>query len=186
MDTELEKQIGERLEALPEDIRTAIESSDLDTHIQEIGAANNLHIDQEGLLADETVLVMLGITAPENFVARIMSQVQVSQEVAQKLASTISEKIFQPIQESMKQFHTKGAEKVPVSTDMGPAGIQSALSAPNNTGPQPDNKNIQIQTETALKEITTTPPTAPLDAAKNAPPVAPRPYVADPYREPVE
>lgn len=203
MENELEKQIEDRLDALPEDIRAAIESSDFDKHIQTIGTANQLHLDQTGLLADEATLVMLGITKSEDFVDHIVEHVRVTKEVAQELANAISEKIFRPIQESMKllhpvQSHDDSSSTEPVAIKTVPVTPAAPVATPTSTAATPapapavaDMAPKLLTTEVALKEPTVTPPAQPVSTPAPMPPKSaqiekPKPYAADPYREPVE
>jgi hypothetical protein len=44
--------IAQRMQELPEDVRAAIQSAELDTTLQKIGGAHGLHIDQIATLID--------------------------------------------------------------------------------------------------------------------------------------
>ena len=178
MENDLAQQIQNRIAELPEDIQRAIMSADLDKKIQDIGNKHALHIDQTASLGDETLLVMLGFSKPEEFPLHIATQVRVPPEEASKLSSDISEQIFMSIRESMKKF----AEQK-----------QTAEAAPNPTAPSlmPVKASDFRSAELMLKEKTVSVPTLPkIEPASRGTstdvPPKPAPYKADPYREPAE
>jgi len=156
MEEDLQKQIEARLAELPKDVQNAIASSDLEKRIAAVGTAHHLHIDQGGHLQDETLLVMLGFADPGAFPAALEQALGISKEVAEQLATEVSDQVFVPIRESMKAFmERRAAQQEP------PKAAEQKFSA-------------------------TTPMVHPADAVLSAPTVtkAPSLYKTDPYREP--
>lgn len=105
------EQIEKKFESLPEDVKDAISSVETTNIILEIGKENKLQIDEMGELVDETGLVMLGFTKSEDFVSHIKNRLNVSNEIAEKLAREINEKVLLQIRESLKKMHEKPKEE---------------------------------------------------------------------------
>ena len=167
MEADLQKQIENRLHELPQDVQQAILSSELDVRLQKIGKKHELHIDQIGTLEDETMLVMLGFIDPASFVGHLQTQVRLTPEKATLVAADVSNEVFMPIRESMKQFF---ATKTP------PPSAPPAHTAPlEQKEPHP--------AEMALNQKTVSMPT-PTVPQKPAAPLNPSDYKTDPYREP--
>jgi len=99
------EQLNKKFDLLPEDIQSAISSSDVDQKIQNIGRQHNLHIDKMGELSDETGLVMLGFTHPSNFIKNIKGRVGVDENMAREITKEINEQIFKPIKNSLMKVH---------------------------------------------------------------------------------
>ncbi len=163
---------------LPPDVRSAIESAEWEDKLCILGQKHALHIDQMGGLEDETLLVMLGFAAPEEFAANIAEQLHVPAEKAQVLALEVNTEVFLPIRESMKRFMEARAN-TPAPAPQAPAGTPATPPAPTpppppapalQTAPTPAPKPVDLHTETILAE-----PTSSVVPAK-----------IDPYREPVE
>lgn len=104
MDETSAKQIQQRFEELPDDVQRAIQSSDLEKKLEEIGTKRKLHIDQVGILGDETRLVMLGFSDPSEFAATLAQQLKIGRVDAEAIAEDVSQDVFVPIRKSMQQF----------------------------------------------------------------------------------
>src|SRR5690348_7507243 len=102
MDETTEQQLKKRLEELPPVVRQAIMSSDFEAKIQSIGAKASLHIDQIGILQDETVLVMIGFADPSEFPNHLIERLHLDSTKAQELTKAVGEQIFLPIRDAMK------------------------------------------------------------------------------------
>ncbi len=111
------EQLLEMYRKLPKDIQDAIFSVDTAEIIREIGENNNLMIDKIGNLADETGLVMLGLTSPSQYIPHIVERLEISRETAKKIAEEVNSKIFFPIRENLKKIHgveeRSGEEEIP-------------------------------------------------------------------------
>jgi hypothetical protein len=110
------QQLRERYLKLPKDVQDAIFSVDSAEIIQDIANKNNLVIDKMGELADETGLVMLGITKPSEYVKNLTGRLGIDSNTAQKIGDEINSRIFSPIRESLKEIYgeeKKIEEKIP-------------------------------------------------------------------------
>ena len=103
------QQLREIYQKLPEDVKDAIFSVDTSEIIREIGEKHKLMIDKIGELADETGLVMLGLTHPNEFISHLTERLEVEHEIAKEIAEDINSKVFFPIRENLKKIH--GIEK---------------------------------------------------------------------------
>ena len=181
---------------LPEDIRQAIESTEIDDAIQEIGKQLELHVDQVGVVYGATNSILLGRLAPEKFIETITKEGKIDPATGVKVVKAVNEKIFLPVRESLKKIHSTGEtrqEPMEKKADI-LRGVESPESIPMKTrvlerGPDTIAPTVAATAVTAAATITPpTVPNAPLGAATPPPqpmpaaPVKPRPTI-DPYRE---
>jgi hypothetical protein len=107
------EQLREIYLKLPEDLKDAIFSVDSAEIIQAISKKYNLAIDKTGELADETGLVMLGLSHPKDFISNLSRRLQADKETAEKIAGEINSQIFVKVRESLKKIHeTKTIEEI--------------------------------------------------------------------------
>ncbi len=179
MDIDIQAKIAQRLAELPPDVRHAIESASWEPKIREIGQRHALHIDQMGLLEDETLLVMLGFAGTDEFAPQIAEQLHIPPEKAQVLAAEVNTEIFLPIRESMKRFmEARHSAQPTVTPDV------STPQPPETTPIQPSavekvEKPVDMHAETIL--------TQPTASVAPAPKPQEKPIIkVDPYREPAE
>ncbi len=198
------EQLLEMYRKLPHDLQDAIFSVDTAEAIRAIGEKNKLMIDKIGELADETGLVMLGLSSPSQFIPHLSERLGVSRELAGTISQEINEKIFLLIRESLKKVH--GTEE-PVPKDR-------PLEIPKD-GPWESDDNVKDGPSPARPEPISLKPTTlglpikdrPLEPVKDGPwetPSTPPPEIfrspaqvvekvekvegkkTDPYREPVK
>lgn len=191
------QQLREIYLKLPEDLKDAIFSVNSAEAIQVIGKKYNLSIDKIGELADETGMVMLGITHPSDFIINVARRVYVDKETAGKIAEEINTQIFAKVRESLKKIHGVGEAPTP-----------SGVGAP--TSDASSGRSVGVKREDIIKEIEsgeenippiiqgTTQvqppanlPTNPFEAKTKEevfrmPPVEKKYPSGDPYREPLE
>jgi len=105
-----QKNIIERYRDLPEDLQQALVSASNSKIIVAVGKKSGLQIDKIGELADETGLVMLGITPPGEFIRNLARRLELDPEKAKAVAEEINQQIFQPVRESLKKVHGLGAQ----------------------------------------------------------------------------
>ncbi len=104
MENDLAAKIETRIAELPENIRQAIQSTDLDMRIQAIGKKHQLHIDQIENLGQEIYLTMLAFADPNKFIDSMQEQLNIAKEKAETISVDVNNEIFMPIRDSMKQF----------------------------------------------------------------------------------
>jgi hypothetical protein len=189
MNQDLNQKILQRLQELPPDVRNAIQSADFDAKIQSITSAHKLHLDQAEIVGDETMLLMLGFTAPADFVGQIAAQAKISKEVADGVSRDIGEKLLMPIRESMKKFiesrsPSTSAPVTPPPAATAPAPIKPVLPPPTPVAPTAAPKPHPADELLTQKTVTTSAPATTAKPAQD--PAKPQPYKADPYREPLE
>ncbi len=102
-DSELEKALKERLQKLPEVVRDAITSADVEKRMRELADTHKLHIDQWQSLENEVMLTLLGVQPIESLEKNIQSEVNVPADVAKSLAADISKIVFEPIREELER-----------------------------------------------------------------------------------
>lgn len=100
----------ERFESLPDDLKTALTSEEVDASIQGVAKKHFLHIDQTGELADETGLVMLGLTKTDEYINNLKERLGVQQQKAAEIAKDIDENVLRPIKTSLIKMHDESTE----------------------------------------------------------------------------
>lgn len=207
MENDISKKVAARFEELPELVQHAIRSADFDQKMQVVVQKHKLHIDQAGALGDETLMVMMGFSAPAEFADNIEHQLHLSKEQSEALAQDVSNSLFVPIREAMQEYIENKSLLESLKQDSQPAAVTGApmpaaapapvpQPTPISTAPQmpPAAPTPQMATPPTLKPVDTTTETmlsqktasvAPPASAPAAPPT-PAPYKADPYREPPE
>ena len=66
-----DQQIAQMYDNLPEDLKDAIFGLEMNEIVEKIGRENQLNIEQIGDLANETGMVMLGVTHPNEFIGNL-------------------------------------------------------------------------------------------------------------------
>lgn len=89
--------IQKKIESLPENLRTSIQTFDWVKILPEITQRNHLHIDKINLYKRELLLNLLGMTVRENFTQSLSKQLDLTSEQANKLVQESNEYIFKPI-----------------------------------------------------------------------------------------
>jgi len=107
------QQLKEIYQKLPEDLKEAIFSVKSAEVIQAVGKKYNLAVDKTGELADETGLVMLGLTHPRDFISNLAQRLGVDKETARKIAEEVNTQIFATVRESLKKIHGVGEAPSP-------------------------------------------------------------------------
>ena len=100
-----EEQIAQMYDNLPEDLKDAIFGLEMNEIVEKIGRENQLNIEQIGELANETGMVMLGVTHPNEFIGNLTSRLEVDKEKARAIAQEINEQVFKKVRESLRKIH---------------------------------------------------------------------------------
>lgn len=118
-----EEQIKELFEKLPEDVRGTVTSVEVENKLQQLANKYRLHVDKVDELFDETTLVMLGITRPNNYQKNLERRLEIPEDTARDLVGEVNGQIFGSIRESMKKIHGGSddqqipADKLPPAVD---------------------------------------------------------------------
>ena len=105
-----EEQIAQMYDNLPEDIKDAIFGLEMNEIVEKIGRENQLNIEQIGDLANETGMVMLGVTHPNEFIGNLADRLEVDKEKARVIAQEINEQIFKKVRDSIRKIHNTREE----------------------------------------------------------------------------
>ena len=105
-----DQQISQMYDNLPEDLKDSIFSVDTTSVVNEIGRKYGLAIDKIGDLANETGMVMLGVTHPNEFIGNLADRLEVDKEKARAIAQEINEQIFKKVRESLRKIHNMREE----------------------------------------------------------------------------
>jgi hypothetical protein len=193
------EQILEAFKKLPEDVKEAMFSIDTVEIMRQIGEKHKLMIDKIGELADETGLVMLGLTHPSQFISHLTDRLEIDKTIAKEIAEEINSKVFFPIRENLKKIH--GVEAGEAKEEIPPLPIPEVSAPPLTAGPEvfapmpeipPAEAPISALSVEPISEIPTpeapkpeqTPATTPgFVAPIKAPPQEIK--KVDPYREPI-
>src|SRR3989338_782676 len=100
-----EERLQEKFESLPDDVKGAITSTNIDEVLQEIGQKYKIHLDKLEDLSDETGLVMLGLTHPKNYLSHLKGRLEIPEDLAREMVAEVNEKIFKPIKDSLLKIH---------------------------------------------------------------------------------
>ncbi len=209
------EEISKKFESLPDDIKKLVYSADMLRLIQTVGTKYKLHIDQLDTLEAETADVMTGFSKFEDFVPNLVESLSIDKGQAEGITKDINEGLFLKIRESMKQTYEAQKEERPVAITR-PAAVATAAPAPTTPptpAPMPakaaeihpadlllTQKSVSASPAAAPAAPTmpktpaapmpaapaTAPTQAPQAAAPKVEPVQPKPYAADPYREPIQ
>ncbi len=132
-----EEQIKELFEKLPADVQEATSSVGVANILQKTGEKYRLHVDKIDELFDETTLVMLGPTHPQDYLANLKRRLQIPDDMARDLVADVNEQIFKPIRESLKKIHGVG--------EVGSEKLE--VGSPSSSNSQSPTSNIQSEAE---------------------------------------
>lgn len=159
MNDNIQQIIKQRLNELPPDIREAIKSGNLAQKFSSIAEKHNLHLDQNGSLQTETMLVMLGLEPTEDYVNNLERELETSKNEAMAIAEDINKNIFSDIRESLRKMQTQNEvvdntqQEIPSKTS-----VQSPKSQP--IPPPPSNPNLSPLEKAGGFEIINNKPTS--------------------------
>ena len=141
-----QKDILERFSELPEDLQKALFAPETTEAIRKAGKIFELSIDKIGELADETGLVMLGLTPPGEYIKNLTGRLKVAPEKAKAVAEEINQKVFQPVRASLKKIHGLEAPSstLGVETPKTPSVFPGAKPVPPVQKPFPKRKDVVV------------------------------------------
>ena len=122
-----EEQIAQMYDNLPEDLKDVIFGLEMNEIVERIGRGNRLNIEQIGDLANETGMVMLGVTHPNEFIANLAERLEVDKEKARAIAQEINEQIFKKVRESLRKIHNM-REEGEVAEETAEPNVQHPMS----------------------------------------------------------
>lgn len=108
---ETEQIIKERLKVIPDKIKQAIKSTDLAGKFTKIADKHGLHIDQNGSLQTETLLVMLGLESTDDFIENIQRELDISRNEAVSITQDVNLEILNSIKDSLQEIQEENEEE---------------------------------------------------------------------------
>ncbi len=198
MDQELQQQIRSRMQELPADIRSIIQSDDFSQKIHAIGTRHALHIDQIGLLEDEVLLVLLAFSAPEDFIPSLVEQLNIDEATANIISDEVASEILLPVRESMQAFmearsvkNIRDAASESLDVEQPPHKPLVPSAAPASR--LPESRFGGADSVLTAKTITLPQSPEPKQTPQSTPDMGQKPqtqptrgYSTDPYHEPIE
>lgn len=203
-----EERIKIQWEKLPADVKSALANSKWEEHLVEIGKKNALRVDQIGNFQTETVLVLLGLTHPDEYGKELQKRLNIVAPKAEAIVKDAEELIFKNIRERLKEVYTANRQTgipaadavfeksgIELTPDLPPnmpqtsgedrktllADVENPLLIPNPTVVGKDIVASKLtETFTIPKKVTD----QSLGGQTPMTPSAKRP--ADPYHEPIE
>lgn len=97
MNENFQKTFEEQLAYLPEVNQRALRSFDWTTELIAIGKQHGLHIDELEDLQIETMLVLVGLVAPDDYESELINRLAISPAEAGKIIADINTHVFIPI-----------------------------------------------------------------------------------------
>lgn len=97
--------IKKHIQKLPKNIRDAVEQFDWSSEILNISQTYHIQIDEIQIFRDETLLVIVGLTAASDFEKNLVKNMGISHELAEKLVAESNEHIFKPLQKMAFTHH---------------------------------------------------------------------------------
>ena len=106
-------KVIEKFKSLPQKLKDALFSEDTTEAVFAIGKENNLTVYQMGELADETGLIILGLTRPEEYAKNLAQKLGTDPATTNKIVQAVNQKVFDSILEELKALHR--GESVPTT-----------------------------------------------------------------------
>lgn len=188
-DNNFSARIQERLSLLPQPVRDAITSMNVQQLLKTLASEKKLHVDQWEILENEVYLALLGFEPAENLENNLKKEVGVDDEMAHELVGAINEKIFEPIREELERElgHPQAKEEEK-------SAIENVRDAVLTEAKRDGSLAVSYTQSTPVAPVvaapatTTTPETAHKEPASGAyrpgeASVARKDVVDDPYRE---
>ncbi len=97
-----QQKIDQRLNSLPEKLQEAIQQSNYQVKIYEIGQKYNLSIEDLGILEETATKTILGTINPSNFEKELKAKIKLEETKLNDFVDEINTSIFENIRDSLK------------------------------------------------------------------------------------
>ncbi|MDP3772087.1 MAG: hypothetical protein Q8Q94_01770 [bacterium] len=174
-----QQDVKRRYEKLPPILKEALFSADIAEKMFAIGVKNTLTIEQIGAMSEETGYIILGLTAPKDFVEVLAKRLGMEREITQKIAQEINHSVLALLREAlMATYQTAMTEedimKVSGGPHAEPARDEAHTSSVRISPPELKFKNLPPQPFPPQKTFTQTPAAPPkTGTTPPMPPAAP-------------
>ena len=88
---------------LPKVMQDTITDSNVQAKLRQLSSKYDLHIDKWGILENEIMMTLLGISEPEKLAENISNEVGISLDQAMAISNDVGEIVFTPIQNKLKK-----------------------------------------------------------------------------------
>jgi hypothetical protein len=207
MNEEQNKIIEEQFKTLSKSLQRAIAVSPWRNLIEEIAKANSLTPEQTEILERETLFVLYGFEPATDYIANIISELNIPINLAEKIAGEASDRIFEPIvtqkeetdnnktgedqanqenyMELIKKDEGKEIIKVPdISLEIPPENHPQTVPGETAHDVLPPEPTRPVNVIDEKGDLET--PSTPTGQGNPVRPATKYPEGADPYREPLE
>lgn len=191
MDDTQKQLIQEQMRKIPKEVRDAIENSDWERVVFNIGREHKLHIDDIDTLSVETILTMIGLEHPKDFYENVQSRANIGTDTMNQIVDEINSRLFTKIRLALQEYY----EKLSAGEIMHPEEKKHL----NNSGIVLDDDEDLAEISNQVKEIVSVKENPqPIVETKNVTEPKPTPTSSekkevkipeikfDPYREPIE
>jgi len=190
------KILEEKYRSIPDNVREAISSTEVNEKLQEIVNKYKLQLDEGEELTKEIGYVMLGLKSPDSFVKNIQRATELNRETAEKVAEDVNNIIFKDIKDSLREITQKQATDEEDDFDeIEQARVRDELlqeiEKPNGATtdlikqPEQDLQVISQPRDNKQTPQNTPPSNSPVSTKKDEQ-TLPKKDTIDPYREPIE
>lgn len=143
---ESEKLIKEQFESLPKNVQDVLSSTPWRESARKIGVNKSLTEEQIKSFETETLLILYGFVSPENYLQNLIDSVEVTEEIAEKLADSVGEEIISVIEKKIEEGD-KEPQMVVINK---PNDVFAGRKEVGEVGEQPTTNNLQ---QTAAQKI---------------------------------
>ncbi len=176
-----EKILAEQMRDLPQALRDAITSPEVEEKLRILTQRHHLHIDQSATLENEVVLGLMGFTSLYTFADTLVEELGLSREAAIALAEDLSREVFEPVHDQLRRATEGDPEdtieraSVPFEDTLEDASEEGSAETPPPPSLTADRALPQVPTPLQDDAPKTTP-------QKEIPPPPPK-LTVDLYRE---
>jgi hypothetical protein len=104
-------QIKERMNLLPPEFKMAIENSKWEQAVIDIGKKNNFTIAQIGIFQNETQMVLLALSNPQDYSNSLKTKLGIDEVKTKELIAEANEKVFKKIKDLLISNTPKDEEE---------------------------------------------------------------------------
>ncbi len=109
-DKKIEEIVKKQWQKMPVEIQNALSVSGWENKIIELGKRHGLRVDQLGMFQQETLLVLLGLVHPDQYIHELQTRLNVVAPKAEALANDADKEIFSGIREKLKEVYGNNDE----------------------------------------------------------------------------
>ncbi len=139
---EQKQQLSDAFSSLPKALQESISSSDVQAKLRDLAEVHKLHLDKWSLLENEIMMVLLGLTEPNDLAKNISKETGLPLEQSQEITDSVTKIIFTPIQEKLRE--TLGESRSALETiDSSNPAIDISKFSPAPTDPSAYNPKLE-------------------------------------------